>query len=215
MADVTLADASDEMYVTKRDGNQEIVSFDKILKRFKIICQEANLKINYTALVMKVIDQLYDGISTTKIDELSAEQCASMASIHTDYNALAGRISISNHHKNTTPSFVNAMTELYSFLDKQGNHSPLVSQELYEIVCKYPTELEDMIVHDRDYLIDYFGFKTLDRAYLTRINKKTVERPQYMWLRVAIGIHGDNLEKIRETCDEIGVECRGGLWQRP
>lgn len=221
MADVIPADASDEMYVTKRDGNQEIVSFDKILKRIKNLGQEANMnpsptgadsyhhrfKINYTALVMKVIDQLYDGISTTKIDELSAEQCASMASIHTDYNALAGRISISNHHKNTTPSFVNAMTELYSFLDKQGNHSPLVSQELYEIVCKYPTELEDMIVHDRDYLIDYFGFKTLDRAYLTRINKKTVERPQYMWLRVAIGIHGDNLEKIRETYDYMSQKC--------
>lgn len=207
MGDVTPADASDEMYVTKRDGNQEIVSFDKILKRIKNLGQEANIKINYTALVMKVIDQLYDGISTTKIDELSAEQCASMASIHTDYNALAGRISISNHHKNTTPSFVNAMTELYSFLDKQGNHSPLVSQELYEIVCKYPGELEDMIVHDRDYLIDYFGFKTLDRAYLTSINKKTVERPQYMWLRVAIGIHGDNLEKIRETYDYMSQKC--------
>jgi Ribonucleotide reductase, all-alpha domain/ATP cone domain len=221
MGDVTPTDASDEMYVTKRDGNQEIVSFDKILKRIKNLGQEANMnpspagadsnhhrfKINYTALVMKVIDQLYDGISTTKIDELSAEQCASMASIHTDYNALAGRISISNHHKNTTPSFVNAMTELYRFLDKQGNHSPLVSQELYEIVCKYPTELEDMIVHDRDYLIDYFGFKTLDRAYLTRINKKTVERPQYMWLRVAIGIHGDNLEKIRETYDYMSQKC--------
>jgi ribonucleoside-diphosphate reductase alpha chain len=244
MGDVTPSDASDEMYVTKRDGNQEIVSFDKILKRIKNLGQEANLKptmnvnlqsgfnssgsmtdkdmnpspagadsnhhrfkINYTALVMKVIDQLYDGISTTKIDELSAEQCASMASIHTDYNALAGRISISNHHKNTTPSFVNAMTELYSFLDKQGNHSPLVSQELYEIVCKYPSELEDMVVHDRDYLIDYFGFKTLDRAYLTRINKKTVERPQYMWLRVAIGIHGDNLEKIKETYEYMSQKC--------
>jgi ribonucleoside-diphosphate reductase alpha chain len=221
MGDVTPADASDEMYVTKRDGNQEIVSFDKILKRIKNLGQEANMnpsptgadsnhhrfKINYTTLVMKVIDQLYDGISTTKIDELSAEQCASMASIHTDYNVLAGRISISNHHKNTTPSFVNAMTELYRFLDKQGNHSPLVSQELYEIVCKYPGELEDMIVHDRDYLIDYFGFKTLDRAYLTRINKKTVERPQYMWLRVAIGIHGDNLEKIRETYDYMSQKC--------
>jgi ribonucleoside-diphosphate reductase alpha chain len=221
MEDVTPADASDEMYVTKRDGNQEIVSFDKILKRIKNLGQEANMnhsptgadsnhhrfKINYTTLVMKVIDQLYDGISTTKIDELSAEQCASMASIHTDYNVLAGRISISNHHKNTTPSFVNAMTELYRFLDKQGNHSPLVSQELYEIVCKYPGELEDMIVHGRDYLIDYFGFKTLDRAYLTRINKKTVERPQYMWLRVAIGIHGDNLEKIRETYDYMSQKC--------
>jgi ribonucleoside-diphosphate reductase alpha chain len=198
MTDETLFD---EMYVTKRNGQQEIVSFDKILKRIKNLGQEANIKINYTSLVMKVIDQLYDGISTTKIDELSAEQCASMASIHTDYNTLAGRISISNHHKNTTPSFVTAMTELYYFLDKQGNSAPLVSPELYEVVLKYSTELENMVVHARDYLIDYFGFKTLDRAYLTKINKRTVERPQYMWLRVAIGIHGDNLEKIRETYD--------------
>jgi len=174
---------NDEMYVTKRDGVREIVSFDKILRRIKTLGQEVNIKINYTALVMKVIDQLYDGISTTKIDELSAEQCASMASIHMDYNILAGRISVSNHHKNTTNSFVNAMTELYSFLDKHGRHSPLVSKELYEIVCKYPAQLEELVVHDRDYLIDYFGFKTLDRAYLMKINKRTVERPQYMWLR--------------------------------
>jgi ribonucleoside-diphosphate reductase alpha chain len=190
---------NDEMYVTKRDGVREIVSFDKILRRIKTLGQEVNIKINYTALVMKVIDQLYDGISTTKIDELSAEQCASMASIHMDYNILAGRISVSNHHKNTTNSFVNAMTELYSFLDKHGRHSPLVSQELYEIVCKYPAQLEELVVHDRDYLIDYFGFKTLDRAYLMKINKRTVERPQYMWLRVAIGIHGDNFDKIKQT----------------
>uniref|UniRef100_A0A6C0H2Q3 ribonucleoside-diphosphate reductase n=1 Tax=viral metagenome TaxID=1070528 RepID=A0A6C0H2Q3_9ZZZZ len=190
---------NDEMYVTKRDGVREIVSFDKILRRIKTLGQEVNIKINYTALVMKVIDQLYDGISTTKIDELSAEQCASMASIHMDYNILAGRISVSNHHKNTTNSFVNAMTELYSFLDKHGRHSPLVSKELYEIVCKYPAQLEELVVHDRDYLIDYFGFKTLDRAYLMKINKRTVERPQYMWLRVAIGIHGDNFDKIKQT----------------
>lgn len=197
--DAANVDGFDEMYVTKRDGVREIVSFDKILKRIKTLGQEANIKINYTSLVMKVIDQLYDGISTTKIDELSAEQCASMASIHMDYNTLAGRICVSNHHKNTTPSFVNAMTELYSYLDKHGNNSPLVSAELYEIVCKYPGELEDMVIHGRDYLIDYFGFKTLDRAYLMRINSRTVERPQYMWLRVAIGIHGDNMKKIRET----------------
>ena len=190
---------NDEMYVTKRDGVREIVSFDKILRRIKTLGQEVNIKINYTALVMKVIDQLYDGISTTKIDELSAEQCASMASIHMDYNILAGRISVSNHHKNTTNSFVNSMTELYSFLDKHGRHSPLVSKELYEIVCKYPAQLEELVVHDRDYLIDYFGFKTLDRAYLMKINKRTVERPQYMWLRVAIGIHGDNFDKIKQT----------------
>ena len=197
----------DEMYVTKRNGNREIVSFDKILNRIKKLGKEAHfgkeadIKINYTTLVMKVIDQLYDGISTTKIDELSAEQCASMASIHPDYNVLAGRITVSNHHRNTTDSFVNAMTQLYSYQDKHDKHSPLVSQELYETVLAYPLELEAMIDYERDYLIDYFGLKTLERAYLMKVNKVSIERPQHMWLRVSIGIHGQDLVKIKETYD--------------
>jgi len=197
----------DEMYVTKRNSKREIVSFDKILNRIKNLGKEArfgkeaDIKINYTTLVMKVIDQLYDGISTTKIDELSAEQCASMASIHPDYNILAGRITVSNLHKNTTDSFVNAMTQLYSYQDKHDKHSPVVSQELYDIVVNYPLELENMIDYERDYLIDFFGLKTLERAYLMKINKVIVERPQHMWLRVAIGIHGQNLDKVKETYD--------------
>lgn len=197
----------DEMYVTKRNGNREIVSFDKILNRIKKLGKEAHfgkeadIKINYTTLVMKVIDQLYDGISTTKIDELSAEQCASMASIHPDYNVLAGRITVSNHHRNTTDSFVNAMTQLYSYQDKHDKHSPLVSQELYDTVLAYPLELEAMIDYERDYLIDYFGLKTLERAYLMKVNKVSIERPQHMWLRVSIGIHGQDLVKIKETYD--------------
>jgi hypothetical protein len=111
----TLLSQEEEMYVTKRDGNKEIVSFDKILKRIKTIGMEVGIKINYTTLVMKVIDQLYDGISTTKIDELSAEQCASMASIHPDYNILAGRIIVSNHHKNTNGVFSDVMSQLYEY----------------------------------------------------------------------------------------------------
>ena len=191
----------DEMFVTKRNGKREIVSFDKILTRIKKIGAEADIKINYTSLVMKVIDQLYDGISTTKIDELSAEQCASMASIHTDYNTLAGRITVSNHQKNTSDSFSKVMNALYYYQDKHDKHSPLVSHELNVIVDKYADELDEMCDYSRDYLIDYFGFKTLDRAYLMRINKITVERPQHMWLRVAVGIHGENLDKIKETYD--------------
>ena len=191
----------DEMFVTKRNGKREIVSFDKILTRIKKIGAEADIKINYTSLVMKVIDQLYDGISTTKIDELSAEQCASMASIHTDYNTLAGRITVSNHQKNTSESFSKVMNALYYYQDKHEKHSPLVSHELNITVNKYADELDEMCDYSRDYLIDYFGFKTLDRAYLMRINKTTVERPQHMWLRVAVGIHGDNLDKIKETYD--------------
>jgi ribonucleoside-diphosphate reductase alpha subunit len=190
-----------EMYVTKRNGSSEIVSFDKILNRIKKLGQEADIKINYTTLVMKVIDQLHDGISTTKIDELSAEQCASMSSIHPDYNVLAGRIIISNHHRNTTDSFVNSMTQLYSYQDKHDKHSPLVSKDLYDVVVSNPLELENMIDYERDYLIDYFGFKTLERAYLMKVNKVTVERPQHMWLRVSIGIHGKDLTKVKETYD--------------
>jgi ribonucleoside-diphosphate reductase alpha subunit len=198
---MNIAQMDDEMYVAKRSGAREIVSFDKILQRIKKLGQEAAIKINYTTLVMKVIDQLYDGISTTKIDELSAEQCASMASVHPDYNILAGRIVVSNHRKNTSDSFSDVMERLYEYKDKLGKSSPVVSQELYEVVQKWKGELDAMCDYERDYLIDYFGFKTLDRAYLMKINKETVERAQHMWLRVAIGIHGDNLDKIKETYD--------------
>ncbi len=189
----------EEMIVTKRNGTQETVSFDKILARIKRIGTEANIKINYTTLVMKVIDQLYSGISTTKIDELSAEQCASMASIHPDYNILAGHITVSNHHKNTKSSFLEVMKDLYNYTDKHDKHSPLVTKNIIESATKYEKEFNELIDYNRDYLIEYFGFKTLERAYLMKINKVTVERPQHMWMRVSIGIHGMNFEKIVET----------------
>lgn len=189
-----------EMRVTKRDGQLTTVEFDKILRRLKILGNEAGIKINYTALAMKVIDQLFDGISTTKIDELSAEQCASMGSTHYDYTTLAGRIVVSNHHKNTNPSFREVVTCLYNFIDKRGKPSPLVSDELYKIVCDDTDgELDKLCDFSRDYLIDYFGFKTLERAYLMKIDGKTVERPQHMWLRVAIGIHGADMTSVKET----------------
>jgi ribonucleoside-diphosphate reductase alpha subunit len=191
----------EEMLVKKRNGNMEVIAFDKILRRIKTIGTEVGIKINYTTLAMKVIDQLYNGISTTQIDELSAQQCASLASTHPDYNVLASRITISNHHKNTADSFCKVMTQLYEYKDKHEQQSPLVSQELYDVVQKRGDYLESMLDYSRDYLIDYFGFKTLERAYLMKINKETVERPQHMWLRVAIGIHGDNIEKVKETYD--------------
>jgi len=192
-------DNEEEMFVSKRNGNIEIVSFDKILNRIKTIGHEANLKINYTTLAMKVIDQLYNKISTTKIDELSAEQCASMASIHNDYNVLAGRIIVSNHHKNTCASFSTVMTQLYESKDKHDIQCPLVSDELIEVVREHAEFFDSLCDYSRDYFIDYFGFKTLERAYLMKLNGKTVERPQHMWLRVSIGIHGHNLDKIVET----------------
>ena len=188
-----------EMRVTKRDGTLTVVEFDKILRRIRILGAEANLKINYTALAMKVIDQLYDGISTTKIDELSAEQCAALSSSNLDYNILAGRIVVSNHHKNTNPSFTYVMSSLYNFIDKHDKQSPLVSEDLYKLTLTHGDELDAICDFSRDYAIDYFGFKTLERAYLMKIHSKSVERPQHMWLRVAIGIHGTNMERIKET----------------
>ena len=199
----------DEMYVTKRSGKTEIVSFDKILKRIKTIGQETydipvpplqhSLKINYTSLAMKVIDQLYNNISTAKIDELSAEQCASMASIHPDYSTLAGRLIIANHGKNTSSMFVDTLSKLYMNNDKHGKHSPLITDDMMITARTYEDELNQMCHYTRDYLIDYFGFKTLERAYLMKVDGVIVERPQHMWLRVAMGIHGDDMEKIRET----------------
>ena len=185
---------SAEMRVQKRNGSLEEISFDKILNRIKKLGHEANIQINYSSLVMKVIDQLYDKIPTTKIDELAAEQCASLSTLHPDYGTLAARIVVSNHHKNTEPNFSDIVNTLYNFTDIHGLNYPLVSSNLYNFVSLYSNEINNMIVHDRDYLIDYFGFKTLERAYLFKYNGQIIERPQHMWMRVAIGIHGSNKE---------------------
>ena len=189
----------DEMFVIKRNGEKEIVSFDKILQRIKNTATEANIQLNFTSLTMKVIDQLYNNITTTQIDEVTSDQCASLASTHPDYNSLAGRIVVSNHQKNTSSSFSEVVQQLYHFKDKHGKQSSLVSEQLYNFVTKHNEELDTICDYNRDYLIDYFGFKTLERAYLMKINNKIVERPQHMWLRVSIGIHGENMEKIKET----------------
>jgi ribonucleotide reductase alpha subunit len=196
-----------DMRVTKRDGTLEEIAFDKILNRIKKLGQEVGISLNYSSLAMKVIDQLYDTISTTKIDELAAEQCASLSTNHPDYGTLASRIVISNHQKNTDPYYEMVVNRLYNFKNVHGEVKPLVSKEFFDFVSTYITEIEEMIDYNRDYLIDYFGFKTLERAYLFKVNGKIVERPQHMWMRVAIGIHGDlsngskSLELIKETYD--------------
>jgi len=188
-----------DMRVTKRDGNLEEIAFDKILARVKKLCQEANIQINYSSLVMKVIDQLYDKIPTTHIDELTAEQCAALSTNHPDYGILAGRVIVSNHQKNTCGSFYQVMNELYQYTDLNGKHCPIVSEKLWLIVSNNAETIDSWVDNNRDYLIDYFGFKTLERSYLFKINGKTVERPQHMWLRVAIGIHGSDLDAAKET----------------
>ena len=197
-----------ETTVIKRSGKKEEMSFDKILNRVKKLGVEANISINITPLVAKVIDQLYDDIPTHKIDELTAEQCATSVTQHLDYGKLASRIVISNNHKNTSTSFSETMERLYNFKDIHGDHKPLLSDSLINIVRKHSNALELMIDNSRDYLIDYFGFKTLERAYLMKLDGVVLERIQYMWLRVSIGIHGDPrlptaefLSKIKTTYD--------------
>ena len=192
-----------EMRVTKRNGEFEDMSFDKILQRMKKLGGETvpPLTLNYSQLVMKVIDQLYPDIPTSVIDELTAEQCASLCTAHPDYGTLAGRIAISNNRKNTPQTFYDAMELLYYFRDANGKLSPLLHKDTWSVIEDNKIELNEMIDYERDYLIDYFGFKTLERAYLMRVNKKIIERPQHMWLRVAIGIHGNNIRAVRETYD--------------
>jgi len=190
-----------DMRVTKRNGLLEDISFDKILQRIKKVGHEVNAQINYPWLAMKVIDQLYDTIPTTKIDELTSEQCAALSTVHPDYGVLAGRIFVSNHQKNTVSSFYETMGKLYFFQDVHGGHWPLISHDTWITVDKNRSELDLMIDYDRDYLVDYFGLKTLERAYLFRVNDTVVERPQHMWLRVAVGIHGDDMAAVQETYD--------------
>ena len=189
-------DISSEMRVTKRNGKLQEIAFDKILERVRKLGQEAKVQINYSALTMKVIDQLYDKIETTKIDELAGEQCASLSTQHPDYGTLASRIVISNHQKNTDSDFLNVVNNLYEFTNVNGENKPLVSHSLWDFTNNFSKELNDMIDYNRDYLIDYFGFKTLERAYLFRVNNVVVERVQHMWMRVAIGIHGDITEPM-------------------
>ena len=191
-----------DMRVLKRNGEHEVIAFDKILARIRNVGKQAGITaVNYTSLAMKVIDQLYDGIPTTKIDELTAEQCATMTTQHPDYGTLAAYIIVSNHHKTTPSTFYKAMCQLHEFKDVRGQPSPLISDEFWAVVCTHHNELEAMIDVSRDFLIDYFGFKTLERSYLMRTNGTTVERPQYMWMRVSVGIHGAQMDKVRATYD--------------
>jgi len=191
-----------EMQVRKRNGSYEEVSFDKILKRIRNMGNQSKIgAINYTVLAMKVIDQLYDKIPTSKIDELTAEQCATLSTTHPDYGTLASYIVISNHHKTTPATFYEAMEKLNNYKDVHDVSCPIISQELWKLVCDHRDEVERMIVSSRDYLIDYFGFKTLEKTYLLRTNGVILERPQYMWMRVSLSLHKDDMDKVKTTYD--------------
>ena len=187
------------MRVIKRNGEMEDVSFDKVLNRLKNL--SSGLTIDVSEIAQKVCSRIYDCVKTFELDELAAYLCSSMSIEHPDYSLLASRIIISNHHKNTSPSFSETIQVLYNNVDNHNNHIPLVSEELYNIVNKNKEKLNTYIDYQRDYLFDYFGFKTLERAYLIRVNNKIVERPQHMWMRVAIGIHGNDIKDVLQTYD--------------
>lgn len=183
-----------DLYVIKRNGDKEILSYEKIAQRIKQL--NHGTTIQSTGLVMKIVDQLHDLILTSKIDELISEQCASMGIHHYDYSILAGRIIVSNHQKEVEPSFS-------VYLEKIRAIPNYISDSYYEIGKKHLSFFESLLDHNRDFLIDYFGFKTLERAYLIRSEGKVVERIQHLWLRVAIQIHGEDLVEVKHTYDSL------------
>ena len=189
------------MQVVKRSGKREDVSFDKITARVKKLCYGLNTKyVDHIEIAKKVIQGLYDGVTTTELDNLAAETAATMSTEHPDYALLAARIAISNLHKNTDKSFSKTMKALYHYIDpKTGEKAGLIGDESFDIIWKHKDKLDSSIIYDRDYSFDYFGFKTLERSYLLRMDGEVVERPQHMLMRAAVGIHGEDIESAVET----------------
>ncbi|MEJ5264644.1 MAG: ribonucleoside-diphosphate reductase subunit alpha [Bacteroidales bacterium] len=188
------------MYVIKRDGRQEPVYFDKITVRLQRLTEGLSPLVDVTEIAKKTIEGIYNGITTTELDTLAAEVAASRITIHPDYSVLAARIAISNLHKNTLESFSATMSLLYGHVDAHsGLHKPLIAEDVYKLSVKYATRIDEAICHARDYEFDYFGFKTLEKSYLMRMGGRIVERPQHMFMRVALGIHKDNIEDVLRT----------------
>ncbi len=191
----------EKIYVLKRNNDEEEINYDKVLERLKKLASKLKLNVNCGQICMKIMEQTHNKIPSEKIDELCAEQAVSLSTVHYDYNKLASAICISNYHKKTPAKLIKTINSLYNFRDSNNVHSPIISKEIYEIVTRDHEIVEDMINYDRDYLVDYFGFKTLERAYLMRINNVIVERPQHMWMRVALQIHGNNFIEVKKTYD--------------
>jgi ribonucleoside-diphosphate reductase alpha chain len=190
------------MYVVKRDGHKEPVMFDKITDRIKKLCYGLNGLVEPVKVAMRVIEGLYDGVSTSELDNLAAETAASMTIAHPDYAQLAARIAISNLHSNTKKSFSETMNEMFHYVNPRTNlEAPLLSEEVHKVIMDNAEFLDSHIIYNRDFNYDYFGFKTLERSYLLRINGKIVERPQHMLMRVSVGIHLGDLESVIETYD--------------
>ena len=189
------------MHVIKRDGKKEAVKFDKITARIQKLCYGLSSEHVESLLVaQKVIEGIYDGVSTSDLDNLAAEIAASLTTRHPDYALLASRIVISNLHKNTQKSFSETIKSLYQYVDAgTGKKASLIAEDVYEIVCKHAELLDSTIIYDRDFGYDFFGFKTLEKSYLLRIAGKPAERPQHMIMRVAVGIHKEDIQSVIET----------------
>ncbi|MDC0386946.1 ribonucleoside-diphosphate reductase subunit alpha, partial [Flavobacteriaceae bacterium] len=188
------------MFVVKRDGRKEPIMFDKITARIRKLNYGLNPLVDPVRVAMRVIEGLYDGVTTSELDNLAAEIAATMTTTHPDYAKLAARISVSNLHKNTKKSFSETMTDLYEYVNpRTGKKAPLLSDEVYKIIEKNADQLDSSIIYNRDFGYDFFGFKTLERSYLLKLNGSIVERPQHMLMRVSIGIHLDDIESALET----------------
>ena len=188
------------MYVAKRDGRKQPIMFDKITARIRKLCYGLNPLVDPVKVAMRVIEGLYDGVTTSELDNLAAEIAATMTTTHPDYAKLAARISVSNLHKNTKKSFSETMSDLYTYVNPRTNKkAPLLSDETYKIIAKNAEFLDSTIIYNRDFHYDYFGFKTLERSYLLKLNGKVAERPQHMLMRVSIGIHMEDLDSAIET----------------
>jgi len=189
------------MFVIKRNGKKEAVHFDKITARIhKLIYGLSISEKDVIEIAKKVIQGIYDNITTTELDNLAAETAAAQTTIHPDFSVLAARIAVSNLHKNTLKSFSKTAQLLYEYTDPiTQTHAPLISEEIYKIIRKNADELDSSVIYDRDYNFDYFGFKTLERSYLIRTNGKVTERPQHLFMRVALGIYKEDIQAAIET----------------
>ena len=188
------------MFVIKRNGKKESVKFDKVTARIEKLSYSLSPMVNAIDVAKKTIEGIYEGVPTTELDNLAAETAASLTISHPDYAILASRIAVSNLHKNTVKSFAETMRKLHRYTDKaSGKLLPLIADDVMQIIEEYADLLDSTIIYDRDYAFDYFGFKTLEKSYLLKIDGKIAERPQHMYMRVAVGIHKKNIDEVIKT----------------
>jgi ribonucleotide reductase alpha subunit len=186
------------MQVIKRSGKTEQVSFDKVTKRIKLLCGGLE-NVDPILIAQKVCGEIYNNVHTYELDELAAQICVAMSTENPKFGILASRIIISNNHKTTSPSFSETMTALYNNRDILGKHTPMLAEDVYQVIMKHKDKLNNVIDYKRDYNFDYFAFKTLEKAYLFKINNVIVERVQHMFMRVSIGIHSNDIGKAIES----------------